>query len=313
MPESGAPSPWSERFAPLRTPPPDTESALRFCHNLAARHYENFPVFLRLFAKEQQNALAAVYAFSRLADDFADEPEFRPYARDLLQAWENQLHETFEGRARHPVFIALGRAVRRFPIEKNLLLDLLDAFRQDGKRNHYETFDEVLDYCRRSADPVGRIVLAVLGETDEENRVLSDRICTALQLTNFWQDLSVDIPRGRHYIPDEDLARFGLRREDLQSGPLRDAHRELIRLETERTRVLFREGQAILRRTGYPARLYLAGVLLGGRTVLRMVKDLGPDVLRTRPKLGKRGVAEAWLRAGMDRVSNPMETLPWMH
>ena len=293
------PGPWLYRAMPVEAGTWDVQSAYRFCNNLARRHYENFPVVFGILGRPQQDALAAVYAFARIADDFADEPQYEGVRERLLDVWEAELERCLGGEAEHPVFIALSDAVKRYNLPAQALRDLLSAFRQDCRRQRYETFSLVLDYCRRSANPVGRLVLAVLGILDERRAEWSDAICTALQLTNFWQDLSVDIPRGRLYIPLEDLERFHVPEEGLMAQRPTGDIAGLIRFEVERTEALFDEGRPLLTSTFGPGTIYFGLVFLGGKTVLRMVKALGPSALHTRPSLGPSllwHIGRQWIR-----------------
>ena len=289
--------PWNYDAIPCHAGAWSVRAAKRYCFALARSHYENFPVFLSMFGKEEQEALAAVYAFARLADDFADEPEFDGLRGQLLDQWESQLVTCFKGEAAHPVFVAMKEAIARFGMEKRPFLDLLDAFRQDCHKKRYETFEELSDYCRRSANPVGRIVLKVLGIDRPDFIGWSDKICTALQLTNFWQDVSVDLKKDRVYLPLEDMESFHVSVGSLFAGRPVRSFNELILFEANRTRELFREGRPLIGHTGFPERFYFAGVWLGGRTVLRMVKDLGAKVLHRRPVLKKRRMARVWLKA----------------
>ena len=291
----------------------DLESSFRFCRNLALNHYENFPIFLEMLDPERRDALAAVYAFARLADDFADEKAYSTAGPLLVDAWRRRLDDCFEGRAGHPVFVALAWAANRFSIDAGLFHDLLDAFEQDLRLDRYATFDEILAYCRRSANPVGRIVLRIFGDDGDDNLSRSDNICTALQLTNFWQDISVDAAKGRLYLPLEDLEHFGVSTGQVLSGIKNDRMEELIRFQVDRTRTLFRHGRPLISAASYPHNLYLACVWLGGRTLLRMVKDMGAEVVRTRPRLGKRRIARTWLAGGMDRLTHLKDRTPWTH
>ncbi|MBI5487534.1 MAG: squalene synthase HpnC [Deltaproteobacteria bacterium] len=295
---AGGTAPWTR--GPVLGPAPrmDLAAARRYCAAVATGHYENFPVFLGLFSRTQQDALAAVYAFARTADDFADEPVFAGRREALLDAWEDALRRCFAGEASHPVFVALRASAHELALEPQPFLELLSAFRQDARVGRYETFDDVLDYCRRSADPVGRLVLRILGIDDPQRRAWSDRICTALQLTNFWQDLSVDIPHDRLYLPLEDLDRFGVPLRDVLARRPTRAVESLLHLQVERTKEMFREGRPLVTRAGWPAGPYLAAVWLGGRTVLAMTSAAGTRVLHERPALGPRtGAAWAWALA----------------
>jgi squalene synthase HpnC len=277
-------------------------AANRYCLQLAKSHYENFPVMLSLFTKEQRQALAAIYAFARSADDFADEAFFEGFREQLLAEWESQLLDCQKSTANHPVFVALAEAMRRFDLPCELFCDLLDAFGQDCHKHRFADYEELLDYCRRSANPVGRLVLRVLGIDHADNRYWSDRICTALQLTNHWQDLSVDLANDRIYIPREDLDRFRISEWALLSKTVPRSFADLVLFEVNRTRELFREGWPLVVRSGLPANLYFASVWLGGRAVLRLVKQERHTILYRRPALNARTFTLTLMGAGLDRV-----------
>jgi phytoene synthase len=291
-------APWSYDPALCHEKSWDMAASKRYCRTLARSHYENFPVFMSLFTRPQQDALAAIYAFARTADDFADEPEFERMRDTLIENWENQLLQCGSGKATHPIMIALGSALGDFNLSLNPFLDLLDAFKQDCRVQRYQTYEELLNYCTRSANPVGRLVLAVLGIDDPGLTNFSDRICTALQLTNFWQDLSIDIPRNRFYLPLEDLQRFSIPLAPLQSGRPPANFDKLMGYEIRRTHRLFQEGKPLLTRTGYKGGLYFTCVWLGGTTVLNMVKDAGETIVCRRPSLSTASLARTYLRHG---------------
>lgn len=295
-------APWTCGLSIHDATPWTLEDANRFCLDLVRDHYENFPVGLPVFTRGQRDALAAIYAFARIADDFADEPSFDGTRENLLDAWERQLLACFEGQAHHPVFVALSGAARGFDLPLQPFLDLLDAFRQDCRQTRYETFDQLLDYCRRSANPVGRLVLRVLGMDRAALAGWSDCICTALQLTNHWQDLSVDVARNRIYLPLEDLERFRVTEEQLLQGSVPQSFGDLVVFEAERTRGLYLRGSPLLRHAEPPANLYLAAVYIGGRAVLRMVRRSRREVLFRRPAIGLRSMARTLVEAGMSRL-----------
>ena len=193
------------------------DDAFAFCEARVRAHYENFPVGL-FVPRDKRRYVHALYAYARAADDFADEPMYEGMRAEKLDQWEARLHAAYDGQAEDPIFIALAETVRRLAIPKALLLDLLSAFRQDTVKTRYETWDELLDYCRRSADPVGRLVLIVFGYQDPSLPPLSDAICTGLQLANHWQDLALDLRKGRIYAPRELMDRFGVKEWDLNAG-----------------------------------------------------------------------------------------------
>src|SRR5215510_13029363 len=198
------------------------DEAFAVCERRVRSHYENFPVGL-FVPKPKRRYVHALYAFARAADDFADEKAYEGMRQEKLDQWEARLHAAYRGEAEDPIFIALGETVRRLEIPKPLLLDLLSAFRQDTVKSRYDTWEELLDYCRRSADPVGRLVLLVFGYRDSPDLApLSDSICTGLQLANHWQDVAVDLRKDRVYIPRELRERFGVGEWDLNAGRVTD-------------------------------------------------------------------------------------------
>jgi squalene synthase HpnC len=268
--------------------PDDVAGAYGFCADLARRHYENFPVASLLMRKKLRRHVAALYAFARIADDFSDEPEYEGVRRKRLLDWRRQLDEIGSKPASHPVFLALGATLRELDLPKQPFDDLLSAFLQDVDKSRYADFGEVADYCRRSANPVGRIVLMIHGHRDEELFRYSDAICTALQLANFWQDVSVDLKKDRIYIPQEDFAAHGYSEADLRMGVCNDRFKNLMKFEVSRTRALFEQGRPLLGRLGFPLSLEIRLTWLGGMQILKKIHRLDFDVVRTRPALKKR-------------------------
>jgi squalene synthase HpnC len=274
----------------------DLDRAYRWCAHLARRHYENFPVASFLLPRRMRPAIAAIYAFARRADDFADEPGPTYDERlRLLDNWRSRLHGITGASewARPPdvdasnddlIFVALGDAIRRHGLPVELFEDLLSAFRQDVSTTRYATWSDVLDYCRRSANPIGRLVLRVAGRSDPSLDLRSDAICTALQLTNFWQDFGVDWNRGRLYLPAQDRDEAGADERELHEGRWSGPWRNALGLAIERTRELFVRGRPLC--NAVPGRLKweLRLTWLGGSRVLDKVQ-LSPDVLHQRPHL----------------------------
>jgi squalene synthase HpnC len=273
------------------------DEAFKVCEARVRAHYENFPVGLWV-PREKRGYVHALYAFARAADDFADEPMYEGHRAEKLDQWEARLHEAYEGRAEDPIFIALGETVRRLEIPKPLLLDLLSAFRQDTVKSRYETWEELLDYCRRSADPVGRLVLLVFGYRDPALPPLSDAICTGLQLANHWQDLAVDLRRGRLYVPRALLDRHGVKEWDLNAGKVTVPFRALMDDLLARTRALFAAGRPLCDAVGEDLRFEMRLTWLGGSSILDRIEAAGHDVFRRRPRhgpLAKAGLAwRAW-------------------
>ncbi len=263
----------------------DTD-AFAACKSIAREHYENFPVASLLIPRRHRPYIAAVYAFARTADDFADEATVPAEERlRLLDEWGEKLRACYAGHADHPVFVALRATVRARALPQDLLHLLLRAFRSDVARRRFATFDELIDYCRDSANPVGRLVLHIFGAATEEAVALSDHVCTALQLANFWQDVAPDFVRGRIYLPLEDFRRFGYTEDDLAGGIADDRFRALLRFQVERTKRLFLAGAPLLGHTRGRLRMELAATLRGGRAILEAIERQGYDTLSRRPVL----------------------------
>src|SRR5215831_12399444 len=205
---------------PTVTPPGTVDEAYAYCERLARSHYENFPVGSILVPKRLRKHVYSVYAFARVADDFADEGyetgELTEAQRlAALDDWERKLEDCYRGRADHPVFVALAETVKELRLPIQLFTGLLSAFKQDVVKRRYADFEEVLDYCSRSANPVGRLILLLFDYREEGLAELSDCVCTGLQLANFWQDVEVDIRKDRVYLPQNEMARFGVSDDDL--------------------------------------------------------------------------------------------------
>jgi squalene synthase HpnC len=268
------------------------EAAYRYCERIARDHYENFPVASALLPAAMRPHIAAVYAFARRADDFADEPGPDVAERlRLLDAWEQRLDrggsilqsaDTTSGD--DLIFVALEHTIRSHQLPRPLFRDLLSAFRQDVVTKRYETWPQVLDYCRRSANPIGRLVLRIAGYNDAILDAHSDGVCTALQLTNFWQDLAIDWDRGRLYVPDEARARAFAREADLDRG-ITSEWRAALQEATQRTRELFQAGRPICDAVRGRLRWELRFTWLGGMRILENIEAAGFDVFRRRPTL----------------------------
>jgi squalene synthase HpnC len=252
--------------------------AYAYCRKKAFGHYENFPVASLLLPPQARDAVAAVYAFARRADDFADEPEFAGRRLQLLKAWQANLSK----KPVLPEFIALRDACKRHRIPKKLLTDLVAAFKQDCVKSRYPDFESVLAYCAKSANPVGRLVLRICGRDDAQAVLESDAICTALQLANFWQDLGSDVrERDRIYLPADELKRF-----DAKAVRFDARLRELMRFQVNRTEAYFTAGEGLPARLGGRLGAEIRLTLLGGRRILQKIRAQGYDTLSRRPKLG---------------------------
>lgn len=269
------------------------------CEKIARDHYENFPVASLLLPRRLRRHIAAIYAFARQADDFADEISYDGRRLELLADWRRRLDAAAAGIADDPVFIAVSDtiATQRLPVQ--LMHDLLAAFEQDVKVSRYETFDDLLAYCRLSANPVGRLVLQLFGRREEPLLLQSDAICTGLQLANFWQDVGVDLDKGRCYIPREDLRRTRCAEEDLSSRKATPAFIEVMRFQVNRTREIFSRGAALPREVGGRLGFELRLALLGGLRILEKIERSGCDVFAKRPSLSRPDWARLLLRAAM--------------
>jgi squalene synthase HpnC len=280
-------------------------AAYRDCERLARQHPENFPVASWLLPRQLRPHVAAIYAFARTADDFADEPGRDSAERlELLEEWGRRLRapqaSSQEGRDSHvSLFDALAHTRREFQLPIEPFEDLLSAFRQDVTTRRYETWAEVLHYCRRSANPVGRLVLRLFGYNSVELHRYSDAVCTALQLTNFWQDFAIDWRRARLYLPEEEWRPAGASLDDLDAGRITPAWQTALRHAAGRTRRLFEEGRPIADRVHGRLRYELRATWLGGMRILERVERADFDVVNHRPSLQfSDGLVIAW-RAAM--------------
>lgn len=273
---------------------PDLDRAYAACERLARQHYENFPVASWLLPSRTRPHVAAVYAFARTADDFADEG-VRPAAERhrLLDGWRDRLHACVRDTGRTDAsapdedlfFAALGETIRTCRLPVSLFEDLLSAFRQDVTKRRYDSWDEVLDYCRRSANPVGRLVLRIAGHEDAALDRSSDALCSALQLANFWQDLARDWAKGRLYVPREEYRAAGADETDLDRGCLTPAWQCALARAAARTHVLFKDGRAVCDEIGGRLRWELRLTWLGGTRILERLEAEGFDAFRHRPAL----------------------------
>ncbi|QAU34405.1 squalene synthase HpnC [Janthinobacterium sp. 17J80-10] len=256
---------------------------------MSVNHYENFPVASILLPKRLRPAVAAIYAFARSADDLADEGDLQPQERlAALAAYARQLDHIDHGTpVEDPMFAALARVAAEYALPVQPLRDLLSAFSQDVVTPRYADFTTLLDYCRRSANPVGLLMLHLYGATDSRNVTQSDAICSALQLINFWQDVAIDWDKNRIYLPQEDMQRFGVTESDIAAQRDTAAWRQLMAFEVQRARALMLSGAPLALRL--PGRIgwELRMVVQGGLRILERIEAADYDVYRHRPKLGK--------------------------
>jgi squalene synthase HpnC len=293
--DGAEPSPSLRRAIPWLDPPPGpwtVERAYEYCEQFARAHTESFPVASRLVPAEIRPHLIALYAFARSADDFADEPEYEGRRVEALDRWEDQLSLcSHGGESTHPVFIALADTIDRRELPVPPLDDMLTAFRMDLDVRRYSTFQALRSYTAKSADPVGRLLLSLFGYRQPELFRYADEISTALQLTNFWQDVAADAARDHIYIPAEDLHFFGLTDADVKSLKPSQRMRDLLRFEVARTRALYERGRPLLDRLGNDLRLELTLIWLIGTTILDKIESADFDVFTQRPAIKRRDKA----------------------
>ncbi|MGB0079923.1 MAG: squalene synthase HpnC [Terracidiphilus sp.] len=276
---------------------PTLEEARAYCRQLAESHYENFHVATWFLPKPLRPHFQSIYAYCRISDDLGDEVGDRAVALALLDLWGRELDACYEGRARHPVFVALAETIRACNIPKEPFADLLVAFRQDQTVTRYATMDEVLGYCRYSANPVGRLVLYACGEVSDEKFRLSDATCSALHLANFWQDVRVDFAKDRVYLPQDDMRRSGVSDATIASGVATPEFRALLRLEVDYARSLFARGLPLIGRVNRDLALDLDLFSRGGLEILRAIERRDYDVLSARPSISRRTKLALALRA----------------
>ncbi len=283
------------RSAPVCTLP----QARDYCRQLATTHYENFPLLAWMLPRRLRQPLQVVYAWCRWADDLADEVEGQENSLKLLAWWRSELDACFESTPVHPVSLALQDVVGEFGLRRQPFDDLLDAFIQDQRVVEYETFEQLLGYCRLSANPVGRIVLAMCGRESDEAFVQSDAICTGLQLANFWQDVRRDHEDGRVYLPREDCRRFGYDPASLAARTTNDGFRSLMQFEVDRARELLEQGRPLAASVSGRMQIVIDLFARGGLVILRRIEGSGYRVWEQRPVVRSRDVAAMVLAASV--------------
>jgi len=276
---------------------PTLDEARAYCKQLAESHYENFHVASWFLPKALRPHFHSIYAYCRISDDLGVEVGDTAAALALLDLWGHELDACYEGRARHPVFVALHETIRACSIPKEPFADLLIAFRQDQTITRFPTMHDVFAYCRYSANPVGRLVLYACGEVSEEKFRLSDATCTALQLANFWQDVRVDYAKGRVYLPREDMQRFGVSEASIAAGASTKEFRDLLRYEVDFARGLFELGLPLIGMVNRELALDLDLFSRGGLEILRAIERQNYDVLSARPAISKSTKLQLALRA----------------
>lgn len=284
---------------------PTLAEAQEYCRRLARSHYENFSVASWFLPGHLRQHFFNVYAYCRVSDDLGDEVGDAAASLRLLEEWEAELNACYEGGPRHPVFVALAGTVREFEIPKQEFADLLTAFRQDQTTGRYETFGDLLGYCRNSANPVGHLVLYLCGYRDEERQILSDYTCTALQLANFWQDVSADFAKGRIYLPLEDLRRFGVSEEEIWGSENSRAFREMMRFEVARAREWFAQGLPLVKQVDRKLALDIELFSQGGMEILNAIERQDYAVLGCRPAISKARKLALVARAALRHPITP--------
>lgn len=262
------------------------EQAQHYTRELAHSHYENFSVVSFLLPQHLRQDFCNVYAFCRTADDLGDEVPDPALATQLLADFKAQLSACYDDKATTAVFVALRGTIDRHDIPAQPFFDLIDAFEQDQRINRYDTFEQLVDYCRRSADPVGRLVLYMCGYRDEPRQLLSDKTCTALQLANFWQDVRRDIvERNRIYIPRDSMTRFNVSEDQITSFRFDDHFRQLMQFEVDRTQAMFDQGRQLLPMLAPVYRRQIGLFGAGGEAILHAIRRQNFDTLSRRPRL----------------------------
>jgi len=316
-----------ETYGPDRCPQLSYEQAVAYTTQLAKTHYENFTVVSWFLPRRLREPFRHVYAFCRWADDLGDETGDPQRSLELLNWWQDELNACYAGRPRHPVFVALKPTIDRFDIPQKPFDDLINAFVQDQTVTRFKTWEQVVDYCTRSADPVGRLVLYLCGYRDEERQRLSDATCTALQLANFWQDVRRDIiERDRVYIPSETASKLGLDIDTMVQAVKADharqaakddqaacaacdavpsigihallpAYRKTIEALVDRTQPLFDQGKALWPKLAPDVRTDIELFTRGGEAILRMIRSQNYNTLDHRPSLSKGAKIALMMRA----------------
>ena len=279
--------------------PPTLELAAcyRYCEALVRARHHNYPVGSWFARSALRKHIFALFAFARVADDFADEPAYENRRARELDRWEEQLHEAYRGRATHPVFVALADTVDRYALPITEFTELLSGFRTDLERRRYATFDELRSYTRQAAEPIGRLLLYIGGYRAPELHAYAEDLATALAVARLIQDVPADWQRGRVYLPAEDLRHFGVTEADIASRRISPAVGALVRYEVARTRALFERARPLVDVVGPDLAVELALTWHGGMRILDKIADIGPRLFAERPQLGTADKAIVLARA----------------
>jgi squalene synthase HpnC len=296
---------WSKLPAAYAIPAqaPSLAEAREYCARLARSHYENFSVASWFLPRRLRQHFFNVYAYCRISDDLGDEVGDATASLALLDQWQSELNACYEGTPKHPVFVALEETVGQFEIPKHEFSDLLIAFRQDQTVTRFDSFDDVLGYCHYSANPVGHLVLYLCGYRDAERQQLSDYTCTALQLANFWQDVSVDYGKGRIYLPLEDLRRFNVTEDEIARSQNTPAFCSMMKFEVERAQDWFRQGLPLISKVDRELAIDLDLFSRGGQEILHAIEKQGYAVLGHRPSISKARKLGLVARAALSKLT----------
>jgi squalene synthase HpnC len=281
---------------------PSEAEAREYCRRLARSHYENFSVATWFLPERLRQHFFNIYAYCRISDDLGDEVGDPDASLQLLDEWQAELDACYAGNPRHPVFVALAETVRNFDIPRQPFADLLTAFRQDQSIQRYETFEALLGYCHYSANPVGHLVLYLCGYRDPQRQALSDYTCTALQLANFWQDVSVDYAKGRIYLPLEDLRRYQVSEQEIFAARNTQAFCELMRLEVARARDWFKQGLPLVGQVDRELAVDIELFSRGGQEILNAIERQGYAVLGRRPAISRARKLALVARAALGKL-----------
>jgi squalene synthase HpnC len=274
------------------------ENGYKEALNLAKSHYENFPVISLFVRKELRKHVAVIYQFARQADDLADEGDNSSLEKhEALTQYELKLVKAFKGKAESDFWLALANTISERKLSIDNFLNLLKAFKQDTIKSRYESFEDVLSYCKNSANPVGRLILELNEIYNVSALNHSDKICTALQLTNFYQDISVDIKKNRIYIPFKELKKYGVSENQFENNEINDKFRQLLKFQVERARSLFTEGRELLPYLHGRLKFQIRWTILGGEAILQKIESLNFNTLQYRPKLSKKDMLILALKA----------------
>jgi squalene synthase HpnC len=303
-PQSSILPSWSKLPAEYAIPKraPSLAEAQAYCRRLARSHYENFSVASWFLPQRLRQHFFNLYAYCRISDDLGDEVGDADASLQLLDEWEAELEACYRGNPRHPVFVALAETVTELDIPQQPFADLLTAFRQDQRVTRYATFADVVAYCRYSANPVGRLVLYLCGYRDAERQALSDYTCTALQLANFWQDVTLDYGKGRIYLPLEDMERYGVKEDDIADSRNTEAFRTLMAFEVARAREWFCKGLPLAQKVDRELAVDIELFSRGGQEILKAIERQGYAVLGRRPVISKARKLALVARAALRKL-----------